>query len=225
MKKSWLIVFAVVLLADLIAVFLKNETLVYIAKPLVIITLIIYFLAATARIKNRSKKFVAGALAFSWLGDVLLMFESSDKSFFLFGLTAFLIAHLFYIFFFSITRTDEKIKLKGGWAVVVTVYFAGLIFLLFNDLGEMKIPVIVYGVVISAMFLMALHMLYIKNNEAGKLMMLGALLFVASDSLLAINKFYQPFQLAGIFTMFTYGSAQLFITLGAARFILSISKQ
>lgn len=224
MRKNWLIVFAVALLANLIAVFIKNETLVYIAKPLVVVALILYFLSATAGIKNRVKKFVAGALIFSWMGDVLLMFESSDKNFFLFGLTAFLVAHLFYIFFFSKTRIDEKIKLKGGLAVVVTVYYAGLIFLLFNGLGEMKIPVIVYGVVISAMFLLALHMLFIKNKEAGKLMMLGALLFVASDSILAINKFYQPFEMAGIFTMLTYGLAQLLITLGSVRFILSKSK-
>ena len=75
------------------------------------------------------------------------------------------------------------------------------------------------------MLLLALHMLFIKNKEAGKLMMLGALLFVASDSILAINKFYQPFEMAGIYIMLTYGLAQLLITVGAARYILSISKR
>jgi uncharacterized membrane protein YhhN len=82
----------------------------------------------------------------------------------------------------------------------------------------MKIPVLVYGIVISVMFLLALHMLFIKNKEAGKLMMFGALLFIASDSILAINKFYESFEYAGIAIMLTYGIAQLLITLGAVRY-------
>ena len=43
----------------------------------------------------------------------------------------------------------------------------------------------------------------------------GALLFVISDSVLAINKFYQPFEVAGVIIMLTYGLAQLFIVEGA----------
>ena len=89
----------------------------------------------------------------------------------------------------------------------------------------MKIPVLVYGIVISIMFLLALHMLFIKNKNAGKMMMFGALLFIVSDSILAINKFYQPFEYAGIAIMLSYGIAQLLITLGAVKYITSASKQ
>jgi uncharacterized membrane protein YhhN len=118
----------------------------------------------------------------------------------------------------------EKIKLNPGLIILVLVYYSGLIYLLFNDLHEMKIPVLVYGVVISTMFLLALHMLFIKNKEAGKLMMIGSLLFVVSDSVLAVNKFYQAFEYAGIIIMLTYGLAQLLITVGAAKYITSIAK-
>ena len=225
MKRTWLIAFAIAMIADLIGVYLKNEILVFVAKPLVVISLILYFLSATRDIQNGFIIIIIRALIFSWMGDVFLMFETFGKNFFLSGLTAFLIAHLFYIFFFSKVRIDEKIKLKSGLILIVAVYYAVLIILLYNDLAEMKIPVIVYGIVISTMFLLALHMLFIKNKDAGKLLMLGALLFVASDSILAINKFLQPFESAGIFTMLTYGLAQLLITLGAVRYIHSVSKQ
>ena len=47
-------------------------------------------------------------------------------------------------------------------------------------------------------------------------MMTGALLFVISDSLLAINKFYQPFSIADNLIMLTYGFAQFYIVTGAA---------
>ena len=225
MKKILLIGFAVALMADLIGIYLKNDLLVYVAKPLIVITLILYFLSATWRFENGLMKIISMALTFSWLGDVVLMFESFDKRVFFIGLLAFLFAHLIYIRFFSIVRIGERIKLKTGLVLLVVVYYSGLIYLLFNDLHEMKIPVLVYGIVISIMFLLALHMLFIKNKEAGKLMMLGALLFIASDSILAINKFYEPFEYAGIAIMLTYGIAQLLITLGAVTYITSTSKQ
>jgi uncharacterized membrane protein YhhN len=223
MKKNWLFVFGIVLIADLVAVYLKNETLVSLAKPVVVIALIIYFLSATAGITNGLKKLITVALVFSWLGDVLLMFESSDKNFFLFGLVAFLIAHIFYIISFKKLITGEKLRLKWPLILPVLIYYGGLMYLLNPHLGDMLWAVRVYGFVISTMFLLAVHMLFIKNRTAGNLMMIGALLFVASDSVLAINKFYQSFEFAGIITMLTYGLAQLLITLGAANYIHSIS--
>jgi len=225
MKKIWLIVFAVAMIADLIGIYLKNDILVYVAKPLIVITLIFYFLSATKGIQSDLIIIIIRALTFSWLGDVVLMFDSFNKNIFLIGLLAFLFAHLIYIRFFSLVRMGEKIKLKPGLILLVVVYYSGLIYLLFNDLHDMKIPVLVYGIVISIMFLLALHMLFIKNKEAGKLMMFGALLFIASDSILAVNKFYEPFEYAGIAIMLTYGIAQLLITLGAVRYITSTSKQ
>ena len=220
MKKSgWLYLFFISLIADLAAVYLKNEMFVYVSKPIVVLSLILYFIFVTAGFKSRLTKMIIAALIFSWLGDILLMFEPKNGNFFIFGLVAFLIAHVFYIFFYSKVRNVEQVRLKSGLIVLVAVYYSGLIYLLYNYLGEMKIPVLIYGIVISTMFLFAIHMLFIKNKEAGKLMMMGALFFVASDSILAINKFYQPFEYAGILTMLTYGFAQLLITLGAVRYI------
>jgi uncharacterized membrane protein YhhN len=83
----------------------------------------------------------------------------------------------------------------------------------------MKLPVRVYGVVISFMLMLAMHMLFINEKKPGRWMFTGALLFVISDSVLAVNKFYQPFALAPVLIMITYGLAQLFITQGAIEYI------
>jgi len=48
-------------------------------------------------------------------------------------------------------------------------------------------------------------------------------LFVISDSVLAINKFYQPFEAANVIIMLTYGLAQLFIVTGAIRYLQSVN--
>ena len=103
--------------------------------------------------------------------------------------------------------------------MIVVIYYAALITFLSPFLGDMKLPVRIYGIVISFMLMLAMHMLYIKHKIAGKWMMAGALLFVISDSVLAINRFYQSFEIAGVIIMLTYGLAQLFIVEGAIRYI------
>jgi uncharacterized membrane protein YhhN len=220
MKKFfWLILFLAVLTIDLVDIQFNNGQLQYFIKPLVIPVLIGYFLFQTNNKISNLKKWILMALLFSWAGDVLLMFEPKAPIFFLLGLSSFLLAHIFYIVFFHTVRLQEKIKSNPWLLVIVVIYYAALITWLTPYLGKMKIPVSVYGIVISFMFMLAMHMLFIKNKTAGKWMMAGALLFVTSDSLLAINKFYQPFEAAGILIILTYGLAQLFIVEGAIRYI------
>ena len=88
----------------------------------------------------------------------------------------------------------------------------------------MKLPVRIYGVFICFMLMLAMHMPYIKDKKAGLLMITGALLFVISDSVLAINKFYNEFNGAGIVIMLTYGIAQLLIVEGATNYIVRQDK-
>ena len=223
-KEHWLIIFITVLIAHITGIQLNNELLQSISKPLIIPVLIGYFLSQTNNVTSNLKKWILLALFFSWCGDVLLMFQAKNDIFFLVGLSAFLIAHIFYIVFFHNIRAKEKIKSNPRLLAPVVVYYAGLIYFLSPYLGDMKLPVRIYGVVISFMLMLALHMLYIKNKTAGKWMMVGALLFIISDSILAINKFYQPFKAAGVLIMLTYGLAQLFIVKGAADYINSVDK-
>lgn len=218
-KKYRIIVFIVILLADLIAVQLNYKIAEWVFKPLIVIWLLSYFILQTRHEKNDLKKWIIIALLFSWLGDVLLMLQGDNSIFFLLGLSAFLLAHVFYILFFHFVRVRENVKSRWYLLLIVVIYYALLISILSPWLGEMKLPVRIYGIVISFMFMLAMHMLFIKNNRAGLLMMAGALLFVISDSVLAINKFYHPFEMADVVVMTTYGFAQLLITEGAIRYI------
>jgi uncharacterized membrane protein YhhN len=222
-KKIWFIIFIGLLATNLIGIQLKNELLQYISKPLLIPALAGHFLLQANNVVSGLKKWIVLALFFSWAGDVLLMFQEKNSIFFLLGLSAFLLAHIFYIVFFHHVRVRENVKSNPWLLVIVVVYYAALISWLSPFLGSMKIPVRIYGVIISVMFMLAMHMLNIKNKMAGKWMMAGAFLFVVSDSLLAINKFYQPFEAAGILIMLTYGVAQFFIVEGAIRYIRSVN--
>lgn len=224
-KQGWVALFLLVLAADIIGVQLENNLLQTIFKPLIILALIGYFGSQVRSITKGLAKWILLGLLFSWGGDVLLMFQSKNDIFFLLGLSSFLVAHIFYIIFFHKVRVKEQVKSNIALLAIVVVYYAALITLLSPHLGDMKLPVRIYGIVISFMFMLAMHMLFIKNKQVGKWMMLGAMLFVISDSVLAINKFYQSFELAGAVIMITYGLAQLFIVEGAGRYICSKDDQ
>ena len=187
--------------------------------------LVIYFVSATKSFVSSLKKWIIPALAFSWVGDVLLMFESGNSNFFIFGLMAFLIAHIFYILFYETVLQLEKFKKNYLLFVPVLIYYVVLIYILSPTLGDLKLPVRIYGVVISYMLIQALQIGKLGNKGAAWLMIIGSVLFITSDSILAINKFYKSFGYAGIAIMLTYGTAQMMITLGAVRYINSASKQ
>ena len=224
-KKYRILLFAAILTVDLIAVQLNYKIAEYIFKPLIVIWLLAYFVLQTKLVRSNLKKWIIAALLFSWLGDVLLMLQDDNSLFFLLGLSAFLVAHIFYILFFHFIRVKENVKSRWWLVLIVALYYLILISLLSPHLGDMKLPVRIYAVVISFMFMLAVHMLFIKNKNTGLLLMTGALLFILSDSILAINKFYQSFEIAGILVMLTYGLAQLFIAEGAIRYISSAYKE
>ena len=187
--------------------------------------LIAFFIFQTKDFSSFLKKWIILALIFSWAGDVLLMFESTNGNFFIFGLVAFLIAHVFYILFYEKVIRKEGLGKNYWWFLPVIIYYIDLIYILSPNLGDMKLPVRIYGIVISYMLIQALQTGRIKNHAAATLMIAGAVLFITSDSILAINKFYESFEYAGIAIMLTYGIAQLLITLGAVRYITSTSNQ
>jgi uncharacterized membrane protein YhhN len=220
MKKiPWIIGYLMILVGDLVTIDWSEDAWRMIFKPLLIPVLVIFFLVSTKKFPSPLKKWILLALIFSWAGDVLLNFEKRDPIFFLLGLSAFLLAHIFYILFFHFVRVRASVSGKGWLLVAVVIYYAVLINLLAPHLGGIKVPVEVYGVVISFMFMLALHMLFISNKSAGRIMALGAALFVTSDTLLAINKFLQPFYGAPYFVMISYALAQWLIVAGAVEYI------
>jgi len=222
MKKTiWIILFALVLLIDLVAVYLNDEPLQFITKPLLMPLLAIYLLLQTSSATSGLKAWIFLALFFSWVGDILLLFDERGPNFFLFGLSAFLVAQVFYIVFFHNIRMREYIRGNALLLLLVIVYYSILISVLSPYLGNMKLPVRIYGVVLSFMVMLALHTTLGKNKKAALWMTMGAILFVASDSTLAVNKFFSSFDYAGLIVMLTYGLAQLFITEGAVKYINS----
>jgi uncharacterized membrane protein YhhN len=209
--KKFTFVYLFILLGDLVARALQPDWQIaeYIFKPLLLISLGFYFVNATILRGSRVNQFILAAIIFCLLGDVILMFEG----YFIQGLLAFLVGHIFYILAFR----NEAVKLFSQKellmpTVVIAVYGAILLYIVLPSVGSaLKIPIIVYALTIMTMTFMALHRFGNVTADSFKYVTLGATLFVISDSLLAINKFVTPFPLAGILIMATYGIGQYLI--------------
>lgn len=197
--------------ADLFFVYQNQNAPRFFTKTLLVPLLILIYLLETKPL-NHSKTqplnhlFLTG-LIFSFFGDLFLLIKWG----FLPGLGSFLLAHLYYIFCFAKMTVRKHLPLL---AAGLLVYVVALIFYLFPYLKEMKIPVIIYGVVIAAM-------LYFAVRTTNKNLIIGAVLFVISDSVLAINLFVKETTVLSMIVMITYISAQWFLVKG----LLSNSKK
>ncbi len=214
LHKTLGIAFWLLALVEIIAVTTGTDLLHYIMKPLLMPVLILLLFYAPSA--SPGKKLLLAGLFFSWFGDILLMLETMNPLFFIFGLVCFLTTHIFYIIYFLRIKSADPSLLKKQpfFILLVLLYGAGLVWLLFPHLGELTLPVIVYAIVICSMLLCSLHVFLKLNRMAAGLYVAGAAAFVLSDSLLAINKFYQPFAFAGALIMLTYCAAQYFIVNG-----------
>lgn len=192
-----------------------TQLLQYIAKPLLLPALMLLLFYSTAA-ATPGKIFMLTALFFSWLGDIFLMLDDPKGFFFIIGLVCFLTTHIFYIIYFLRIRSAavSLLQKQSLLALLVIGYGIALIWILFPHLGKMLLPVVVYATVICTMLLCSLHVYNKVNKPANDMFIFGALLFVLSDSLLAINKFLEPLPYAGISIMLTYCAAQYFIVTG-----------
>lgn len=220
-QRLFFFLFSIISLIEILHIILGREDLRIFTKPLIIPLLALTYYFNTEKRPALFKDAVLLGLTFSWFGDVLLQKESL----FVPGLVCFLTAHVFYIFFFVRTSSNNRsyFKLRPVMLIAVLAYLIEFMYLLWPSLGAMKIPVLLYGITISTMLSAAIWQYQKLDDKTSLYLIIGAALFVTSDSILAINKFSSPFSSAGILIMTTYILAQLFITLGAIRYRNTIS--
>ncbi len=155
---------------------------------------------------SKHKIFMAG-LVCSAIGDTLLDIDRTQ--FFVFGLGAFLVAHLFYII--SLTPLQNILKSKVSLSLVIAYLVYALVMFSFIQpgLSTLLIPVSIY---MSVLMLMGIFTLLSKQSNLWLVM--GGISFIISDSLLGFDKFYSPIPLAGILIMISYYFAQYALVKG-----------
>jgi uncharacterized membrane protein YhhN len=168
---------------------------------------------------------IAGGLTLSLAGDVLLIPQNNPRAF-LGGLVAFLLAHVLYVVAFVYVQISLGLRSSGMGEAIAAIGLAvvgSAVYHYFSaGLGKMRLPVILYVLVISVMVHRALAVALVYNGPATQpaLMVGGGGLFYLSDAILAINKFRFDGQLPHYrrWNLSTYYAGQLLIALSASFF-------
>ncbi|MEC4560784.1 lysoplasmalogenase [Pseudomonas inefficax] len=176
-----------------------NTLLALLAKPIPVLALIAWLRSVPATPYRRC---ITLGLALSVLGDILLAIPAD---LFVFGLVAFLFAHLAYLRAYCGTTLRYALPALLFSAITGIALFSVLAN---HGLGPLLIPVALYALAISAMLWRAL--------ACGGLAALGACLFVMSDSLIGIDRFVSPFTIAPYLIILTYWLGQWAIASSAS---------
>lgn len=189
-------VFAIV---DWVAVDRRERRVEYVAKPAVMVFLLLTVLGLDADSSSQRAWFLA-ALALSLAGDVFLMLPV-DR--FVWGLGSFLVAHVCYVVGFALEPGGVSLARWLGAAEVLVLLgvLVGGTVLRAVGRSPMRAPVAAYMAVISVMVATA-------AASSDWLALVGALLFYWSDATIAWNRFVRPFPLAKVLIIVTYHLAQ-----------------
>jgi uncharacterized membrane protein YhhN len=198
----------IALISAIITIYAKlreNYLQQYIFKPLTMLAIILIAFWNSDTPMTFYQQMIIAGLIFSTIGDVLLI----DSRRFVYGLLSFLVAHIcFIVAFYSVTTTPNLPSL-----VFYLAYFAFFFAIFWKHLGKLKLPVIVYSLVLAAMSWFALSKTIEDHDHHTFHAFIGSIFFIASDSLLAFDKFKSQFRFAHVWILSTYFLAQFFIAL------------
>ena len=217
------LLFLTIAILEMIAIALSNVQpfMELLTKPLIMLSLGVYYLYQTRRQSSRVHTFMIWAILFSLCGDILLWMKG--ETYFLLGLSSFLLAHICYIGAFSIksghsNSNSQTLISRKPWLILLFVgYLILLLWGIYPALEQMLVPVIVYALTITIMAVTALNRWQMVSEHSFGWVFMGALLFVLSDSLIALGRFgghLISIPLLQYWIMGTYMCAQFFIVKG-----------
>jgi len=226
-QKFGLTIYMLLLMLHLFAQLLGYTSIQYGSKLVLLPLLMLFFYVqpffATAA---KSKYFILIGLFGSFLGDAFLL----SDALFIPGMIAFMTTHIFNILFFHpLKPTEGKLNLKFFVALFLLTAFCVFVYSFLKEaMGTLIYPILVYMILISTSAMYTVRAsLNVKTTLIADLFWTpGMLFFIASDAVLAFNKFYwstqSPIDNIGLVTMATYGVAQLLLAKG---FQLYFAKQ
>jgi uncharacterized membrane protein YhhN len=194
--------------------FANNEPrwMFYVLKPLTMVLICLTAILGGNGLTVYKMMIIAG-LVCSLAGDIFLMLPT-DR--FLPGLIAFLLAHLCFI-----TAFASDINSLSWWPLIPLIIWAIVFYLFISPaLGKLKIPVIIYVVIILIMTWLAWERWIQTKQTEILLVLIGAVLFAISDTFLAIDRFRGVFKSARALRLAVYFAAQWLIASSVGGLVL-----
>jgi uncharacterized membrane protein YhhN len=173
--------------------------LVYLFKPLATVLIILIALYPWTRHRSAYLQWIVVGLAFSLVGDVLLIWPNQ---YFLAGLAAFLLTHVAYLVAFT---RDCKFPANLPVWLIYLLIAAGFYWIVSPTLpAGLRIPVAVYAVLLSTMAGQSMGRFLLSRSASAQRAALGSLLFLLSDLLLAFHRFRRPLLYSSILILIPY---------------------
>jgi len=187
------------------------RTQLYVFKPLTMAFILLVAIIVGRHHSSPYFYWILVGLIFCMIGDVLLMFP---EEWFLCGLVSFLMAHVFYVFAFT-----SEVGFGFSLWLLLPFFIYGCLMcgLLIPHLGRMRLPVLLYVIVIVVMAWQAWERWFRIRQDTALFASMGAVLFIVSDSVLAWNRFRKKFQNAQTVILSTYYAAQWLIALSVGQ--------
>ncbi len=208
--------YVVACFANLVAQVIPSDQLNSYTKPLLMPLLLFYVYQRSIGKTTLKVLLLSAALLFSWFGDIVLMYQATD-SYFIAGIVLFLIAQVLYII---ILRKTTYLKPKFNFRKIIPfLLYGAVLFYVLLPAGAFTIPIVVYGIVILAMLISAFNRKHYTPYDSYVYAFAGSILFVLSDSVLAINAFKTAIPFAGLFIMSTYCAAQYLLAEGILKHV------
>ena len=197
-----IIAWAIFITACIATFFSYSDNLFWYAifKPITTLLIITLSIIIYKKQKTRYTLFTTIALLFALIGDILLI----GDQYFIFGLGAFLFAHIFFTIAFS---TVKKFFTKPTYLAILLSIGGVYYYFLFPHLEGYQIPVIVYLLTIVIMNWQAISLSTDKKQNNIQMLGVAALLFSFSDGVIAYDKFVEPLTYSSILILPTYWMA------------------
>jgi uncharacterized membrane protein YhhN len=208
--------------ADWVAVAKNWKKIEYIFKPVTMVLLFSY-LAQAGGLRTTPLIYFGLGILFSLAGDIFLMVSYARFSdrWFLPGLAAFLLAHIAYIIGLNTPLGNISPVWAIGIGILLAISAARVLRRILAGVREKGLrrlvsPVAAYGTVITLMLLSAILTIYNPDwkTSASGLVCVGAILFYASDIVLAWNKFVKPIRNGRVLNMAMYHLGQVALIAG-----------
>jgi uncharacterized membrane protein YhhN len=184
-----------------------QRKLVYLFKPLTTTLLLLLAVLSTSAHGARYQLAIVIGLVCSLIGDIFLMLPR-DR--FVPGLASFLLAHIAYLVAFT---ADVPLGTAPLLALPLLALAVPLLRLLWPGLGALRLPVLVYAATILLMVWLAWGRSWALLTPGAMFATMGATFFMASDAILALDRFHRPLRQAQSLIMTSYVAAQALIAL------------
>ncbi len=188
----------------------KRPLVFYITKPLTTTLILLPVLALLPESASAYVALIGAGLVFALVGDILLMLSEQR---FVLGIASFALTHLLYLAAFA---AAAGLALINPSTIPLALFAILMTRFLWPGLRDsLRIPVLIYVVLISLMTVQAIGAAIELETTATALAAAGAVLFLASDSMLAVDRFRIPFAAARGLVLSTYWLGQWLIASSA----------